>query len=307
MRVMESKSLLITGLIPYDSGKTFLAINLLKEFRVRGLDTGVSKPVAGHSLWYQWSTYVDSLREKVLVGQDAISLKKISGSRDPLEVINPVDLATIPPDLLLRDLRDIEFLYTSYINARSIDITALGRVSMCRDNGDIDTNHFIIKDFIKKLNEPNKELIYDLAAKLEPKPIEINREDFIKVLHEKFVYIDRCLEKVMREHKLTIIESFNDAATPTRKALESDIVVVVLPGRLFVYNGSRYKMAFEVISDVMKNTINPFKRWVSTREVVRLLGGSYKYTLEIPHFLEEKKFRDKVSQLTDLLLNSLGI
>ncbi|MGC9147883.1 MAG: hypothetical protein ACP5GI_00325 [Sulfolobales archaeon] len=302
---MQSKSVLIVGLLPHESGKTFLASSLAEELRLRGINIGVSKPIAGHSLWYQWSTYIDSIKEGVLVGFDAMVLKKKSVSKDPLEMINPIDLATIPPDFVYRDSRDIEFLYSEYLSARSIDITAVGRVSLCKEKSDVETKHYIIRDHIEKLNESNKEYIYKLAEKLSPKPLEIFKREFLRILQDSYVYVDNCLDHIVKTHMLTIIESFNDSAAPTIRSLDSDLTLIVLPGRVYVYEGSRYKMAFEVISDVSKKLSNPLENWVSTRELIRLLRNSYLYTLEIPHSMEETKYKEKISILTDRITRLL--
>ena len=302
---MQNRSILIVGLLPHESGKTFLAGSLIEELRLRGVDVGVSKPIAGHSLWYQWSTYIDSIREGILIGFDAMILKRKSGSKDLLEMINPIDLATIPPDIIYRDSRDLEFLYAEYLSSRSIDITAIGRLSLCKERNKIETKHYIIKDYIVKLNESNKEYVYKLAEKLSPKPLEVLRRDFLRTLQESYTYVDNCLDHIIKNHALTIIESFNDSATPTIRSLDTDLVLVVLPGRVYVYEGSRYKMAFEVISDISRKFINPLENWVSTREIIRLLRDSYIYTSEIPHSIKETEHREKISSLTDRIIRLL--
>ncbi|WP_231845533.1 hypothetical protein [Pyrococcus abyssi] len=45
-------SVLIVGVLPYDSGKTTLAIKLVREAIEEGFDVGVSKPVGGFNGWY---------------------------------------------------------------------------------------------------------------------------------------------------------------------------------------------------------------------------------------------------------------
>ncbi len=76
------KAWFITG-TDTNIGKTFVSTGLARAFKRRGLSTGVMKPV---------ETGCPTVGS-ALAPQDAIALKEASGSKDPIDLINPFRFA----------------------------------------------------------------------------------------------------------------------------------------------------------------------------------------------------------------------
>ena len=76
------KAWFITG-TDTNIGKTFVSTGLARAFKRCGLSTGVMKPV---------ETGCPTIRS-VLAPKDAIALKEASGSKDPIDLINPFRFA----------------------------------------------------------------------------------------------------------------------------------------------------------------------------------------------------------------------
>lgn len=225
---------MVSGLLPYDSGKTWLGASLVRLLLSYGARVGVYKPVAGHNAWSQYPTVVESLRRGVLVGEDVIKYISIVGDID-VELVNPIDMLLAPPDPLnylstsiYRYLDDLENQFKQIV---------LARVSFCSNRS---TQHFIFRDNIEGIAPPLREELKMLATKLSA--IEGSFEDFIQRLRSSYIEDElmKCLKRIEMEREVMVIESFNNAIAPFRKILDGiDILIVVAPGAIAIYRNIR--------------------------------------------------------------------
>ncbi|MEZ0289599.1 MAG: hypothetical protein ABWJ42_00710 [Sulfolobales archaeon] len=291
--------ILVVGIVPYDSGKTTIARELAKRLSSRGYNVGVAKPVAGHSLWYQNDTLRYTLEGGVLVGHDVIELRKSIDSSDPLEKINPFDIATMPHDII-RDGRIDHMSIERLIHSTTIDSAVIVRISSCNDTSkDVSSQHYLIKENYMSLANVVRELIDLLVDRLNPKPRMIPTKDLVRLLYEGVMATDKCLSELIKEHEILIIESFNDSGAPNMKSLDSDLVVAVSPGRVLLYRGVEYRKAFKIYYSSPFYSSSLYEKWPTTREIIRYLKPIE--TLEIPH----KEFKERFEMALETLTHSI--
>ncbi|MCD6324596.1 MAG: ATPase, partial [Desulfurococcales archaeon] len=88
----------VSGLLPYDSGKTYVTTSLAKALRTAGFKVSVFKPVAAHSAWFQHEAFEESVALGVLVGEDVLNYLR-EGLIDDVDKQNPIDILTAPPSM----------------------------------------------------------------------------------------------------------------------------------------------------------------------------------------------------------------
>ncbi len=283
--------IMIVGLVPHESGKTTIAKALVGELVARGYRVGVSKPVAGHNIWYQRISVRNTHEHGILVGEDAVELKRASSSEDPLEAINPLDIASAPqdPEPYLRSLRSYhEALSSTILSAIMI------RVSSCTRGG-IYTSHYLVERRFEKIPGSVRSVILSIASKIRPKPVSIEPEDLENMILAGYASAEICYRYVSEKHENLVLESFNDAASPITDPGDLDLVLAVSPGKLFIYNGSVYRKALGVVLGVEGGLHRRW--WPSTSEVVRLINpiGS----MDIPFLDDIASFASFTETLVD--------
>ncbi len=284
---------LVVGLLEQDSGKTVVATSIAKELKGRGFDVGVSKPIAGHSAWYQFSTVEESRKRRMLIGEDALKLYEAAQAEDPLELVSPVDVLTAPPDPEL--LRWRTELYHFLISSIA-SVGVLARVSKLHE-GTAETMHMVVEESLERVSAPLRREIEELVDLLEPRPMKITSNQLEELLALKAERIaDAAVAELSKKHEVLVIESFNDAAVPCSEALKSIAVVLVAPGRIAVYAGEKYAKACEALSGV--------KRALRTRDLASLLKPIH--TQPTPVKQRGDEMTEVMQKLVDLLEKKLG-
>ena len=219
---------LVVGLLEFDSGKTSVTASLVREARSRGIDAVAMKPVGSHNAWSQHASVLRSLKMKVLVGEDAYRLWLASEKAEPVELLSPLDILTAPPDLTgFEDVAE----YLSALGSLTAQATLMRITRPPRS-----TRHYLIKDNAERVLPSLRVFISELARLLEAESIRLN-EAFKMMTHP---HPDEALAFLRDRHELLIVESFNNAAYPSPLSLEADKVILVAPGRAYVYEGSEY-------------------------------------------------------------------
>jgi predicted P-loop ATPase/GTPase len=222
--------MLISGLLPHESGKTWVGLTLTRKLVEAGIKVGVFKPVAGHNAWYQYRTVVESLSRGVLVGEDIVRYLGIVKDLD-VEISNPIDILLAPPSIEKYLKKDVE----SYLDdlENQFKQMVLARVSTCIPRY---TNHYVFKENLDNISPYLKEVLEKLVLKL--KAIDISIENFIKILRTPKIedMLSKCLEVVEQGKDVVIIESFNNAIAPyTRILRETDMILIVSPSTILIY------------------------------------------------------------------------
>ena len=236
--------ILVTGLLPFDSGKTWLSVAITREAKRKGLKAKIFKPIAGHNAWGQFKTVIESIKRRYLICEDALIYQTYLGEND-LTKINPVDLLLAPPSIEhCKSLNNFMALLTDTLKQ-----VVCARLT--RHNGK--TIHYLVHDHIEVTAEPLKSWLKKLAIRLDPHPISTSINDVIALLEGNDVdqELYEHLKGYSEEHDIVIVESFNNAAIPFTSMLNFDIdeVLVALPlhvlvldSKIFMHNAKQRLM-----------------------------------------------------------------
>ena len=249
--------ILVVGLLEYDSGKTSVAMSLVRYARSKGIDAVGAKPVGGHDAWSQYQTLVRSLEIGMLVGEDAYKLWEVSDRCEPIELISPLDILTVPPDpRLYEDYWDYEATSRSLLER-----AVLVRITRFKGGNSV-TRHYVIDRNLRRTVPTLRREVEKLARIVRAE--HATPGDILRIAEEATRHVDLAVKTLASKHKLLVVESFNDAACPSPACLEADSVVLVAPGRAYVYRGRDYAKAVESLAASRGLHI-------VTGEVVRLL------------------------------------
>lgn len=231
-------TILVAGLLAYDSGKTWLGASLALCARRLGARVAAFKPVGAFNAWIGYRHLVEGVeRYGLLAGGDALTYSRILGA-DPATV-NPVALATGFPD----PLRLPGASY--YLSAVGDLAKTLVLARLPTENG---VEHFIVADNLDTLPKGLREAVREAGARLGARAAGA-REVLDRVNSEKTAtLLDRVYAGISSSSDVVIVESFNDALTPymgQRLLAGVDLLLVTAPGRALVYSGDRLRRVLE--------------------------------------------------------------
>jgi len=250
---LSGKALVISGLLPQDSGKTYFTTSLAKSLRSLGYRVTVSKPVAAHSAWFQHVSLTESAALGVLVGEDVLNYLR-EGLMNRVDEQNPIDILTAPPDISIYPTVNtyLESLTSSISQAIMARISLYGR------------RYYVIERNLARIPKLLRNEIIKLVKRLgsyEP----VSAEWLINKLTSKEVggFIYSLVRKMLSGSDYVLIESFNDAILPVLSlASVVDLLVVVAPGKALVYRGGK-------VSNYLRTAITTSN--LLSRELVSLI------------------------------------
>ena len=224
---------LVTGLLPYDSGKTWFSLALVKELRALGVKAGYAKPVAGHNAWHQFATVLRSIEKNMLVGEDVSRYEEMFG--DDLRIVNPVDLLLVPHDPAAYSSFDE---YYSRVEEQ-IGHVVLARFSKCTEKTD---KHYQVKDSLPRVLPSMRVWIEKLAQRLGAEEIDTNT--LLEMLKSREVEEElmKCLDILRSRYEIVVVESFNNAAVPFAGILKVvDLPIMVMPGYVVLLDTESFR------------------------------------------------------------------
>ncbi|NPA05268.1 MAG: hypothetical protein GXO09_04155 [Crenarchaeota archaeon] len=226
-------TVLVDGLLRFDSGKTWFGVGLCLCLRRLGYRVGVFKPVAGHSVWGQLWSFRESLRRGFLVGGDVLTYERFLGV-DPLAV-NPVDLLLAPPD----PAGGVSGFLSSVGGWE--DQVVVARVPV---GGGFE--HWWFPVNVSRLSPLVRFEVSRLVGRVGAVPGSVEGLlDYVGGLGGVFEEFRR---RVSAGCDFLVVESFNDALVPYRELVGVvDYLVVVAPGRVFVFEGERLRLLASVV------------------------------------------------------------
>ncbi len=279
----------IVGFAPFESGKTRLAARLVRGLKERGVKVNVVKPIGSHNLWQQHFSLEYSMEHGVLVGGDAIRLARALGSREPSQV-QPVDLLLAPPDVAryLTRLRDYLFSLESLVSQ-----VVLLRVSSCGERG-VEHVHLRVDEHIEALPPAIRSIVEELASRLQPRPVSVNRETLSSILRDELVLAaEVCSARLLAGGEVGVIESFNDVVVPVPLATRSEYFVAVAPGRAVVYRGEDVVKAASLVAGIRPGSIR-------SSEVLHLVKPVK--VLDVEFVYSDEHVGEDVERIIDLIL-----
>jgi len=221
--------ILCVGLRDYKSGKTTLALALMRLYKEKGIQVCGFKPKSGNNLWYHWKSVKDAIMKGTLYGRDAkklyeeMELEKVQDV--PVTLINPVHRLWMP------NMNEISFgglphFILDRITIEDQQIIAINNHAECP----IDKKYF-----------------QNLLSKSEI--IRINNREDLQELTGLYEKADKIAETQLTKQFNTIIcESYADIGLPWNDIEDIDYVFTIKPFFLEIYEGERYIQSSKVIS-----------------------------------------------------------
>ncbi|MFW9808339.1 MAG: hypothetical protein ACFFE6_03070 [Candidatus Thorarchaeota archaeon] len=231
--------ILLTGMNSFDSGKTRLALKLVKAFSETGHSVEYFKPLSGHNYWYNYEHSKVCMERGVLASKDAIIVRQTLKPKSPIEIANPIHslfvpmriekpLQTLPNTLALSGSNSILTMERfSKPSGRAIDSTVLVAMNLLQEE-----RLLIGYDEVGRLTKETSILEINNLEELQ----EFENLNYEQYVSESFAFIENIADVV-------IIEGFNDVAWPWDGLEASDIVLVVGPGHVFSYDPEKFRKA----------------------------------------------------------------
>jgi len=282
----RGRVVLVTGLLPYDSGKTWVSIGLVRALRSLGVKACYAKPVAGHNAWSQFPTVLKSLEYGILVGEDASIATELLGG--DLRTVNPVDLLLVPHDPeSYPSLRD----YYEHVEEQ-VGHVVLARFSSCRGGGD---RHLFVRENYSRILPSMRSWIDRLVEALRAE--ETTMDELLRLLKSRGTEEEllACLSKLREGHEVVVVESFNNAALPFAGLLNHvDLPLLVAPGYVALLD--RDSFARRVVESAMKlGDMGLAMDQVVTQSMV--IAAEYLEPVLRPEDLELSKLAEHISRI----------
>ena len=257
----------IFGFTEEDAGKTTIGLHIIRYLREIGLDVVPFKPIAGFNYWRQYENFINSVNYGIIFSMDAYRLEKRANSGERLEIINPVSFLFAPADIrkYIENNAVSRFLFEETLVRNLI----LARLTICRDK-DFENHIYLNKRRVEYLLHDSR--VLNILHNKQNTEIDItDLEKFISDVNVSAkLYIDSCFQKLLKNHKIILIESFNNSTLPWKKLLEEkiDIVIGAFPGYALFFDSTSFKDALktlisfkglEVTGDSILSVLNPKK------------------------------------------------
>jgi predicted P-loop ATPase/GTPase len=285
--------ILIAGILPFESGKTTLALGLAREFKSRGFSVGYLKPVAGHNGWFQQDTVDYTRATGVLVGHDAYVVASELGLTREIPILNPLDILTLPLDPFLEDLtlrRYLDYMSSSLRTAVLVRFSKIGGSGLVND-------YFVIGESVSRLSSVSLALYNTIISVIGENSsfTEISIRELEDLMNNPETYkeIDQTTG-LLEEREVVLVEGYNDVSAPTPSSCESDYAIAVAPTRAALYDGSKYCRGIQVLS--------PNRPWLArTVSVLELIGKPLR-KFNIPPETSGAEFKRSVSDIVDTII-----
>jgi len=278
---VQGLKVLVIGLLEENSGKTTIASSLTSYLNSDGFDAVAFKPIGATEIWTNPLVLKESKKRKMVVTGDSLLLHRASSEKEPINIINPFGGLLVP--LILEKFATLNSFkaYQSSVSSR----LALSRLTLCR--GEVKNLHLINENSLRKTAENIEYEIYEIVTYAE-NPVKVDEDYLVELLSGGATSeIDACLNYLEERHETVVIESNSDVASPTRKCLESDVVILASPGFAMVIDGSRFRKAVEVLT-------SNGKPWViKSGEVVPLT--KHVFSVELPLLYDQMEGYPKES------------
>jgi len=237
-------TVLVSGVLEYDSGKTWLSIGLGLVAKQRGFRAGIYKPVAGHSFWNRFSSIIESKKRGILLGNDVLMYEEYLGLLDELSLVNPIDLLVAYPDPLVLHGFSEYMLSVSSLEKSLV----MARVTRCTNKAN--TRHYVFVENLSLLPATAKQELIELAKLLRAE--RSDAKSFLEFLasREASMLLEECRRRISGGKDIVIIESFSDSLLPYGGVENSvDFLILVAPGKALVFTGEKLRQAIELLGD----------------------------------------------------------
>ncbi|NWF95752.1 MAG: hypothetical protein HXY34_06385 [Candidatus Thorarchaeota archaeon] len=260
--------ILITGILPFDSGKTSLARQLVQGFVDSGVRTEYFKPTSGHNYWYRSEHTAKCVDEGLLYSFDLRRLVELLPSGVPVQLRNPVHSLFCPAVLDDRTRAPVTTLGLAGWESHLV----MQRFTRPRTMGHEDTvlvAERLVREGLVLISERE-------VAQLVGDAARVSVESLDDCLGFEQVHLEECVSECFafleKRADTIVVESFNDSVWPWSGLSSVDMVLSVGPGQLFHYSAAKVRAAAdlytreghstrEVTFSRVSDLIRPVKRY----------------------------------------------
>jgi len=287
----------VFGLYEEDSGKTLLALQLIRALKEVGTSIVPFKPMSGHNLWRQYENLEKNVKMKKLFSYDLDRLRNASGTSYPHEILNPVCILTSPYNVKLYIENDAS--PKSYLKESLYRNFMLGRITQC-SNESVSNLYLVNEQRIPFLLH-HEDIINSLLENADETKAISSEDEFLKYYQSELVEnaIHSCYQYLASKNENIIIEGFNNAILPWHGVLSSDVFLGAAPGYTLFFEKSQFINAVNTLM-LYKNIYS-----LTSESLLQLLHPVKIYKIPLRP-LNFKWFESEINKLVDDII-SMGL
>ena len=236
----------IGGLFEYNSGKTTFAKEIISAFENKlSMKTAPFKPLSGNNLFFHHEEVKKNAKKhENIVSLDIVELMKSSSVEVSTTLANPVhklNTQALPYNFYKEG--SINTLLSRY----SSSVTLMQRFTIYKSETEIES-YFLVNEPIYKNPKfwNNLEITEPILEKAKKIKYFKNDQEFYSLNDQYYAEATKTsFDHIKEKSDITVVESFNNSAHPAWCIRESNAVVIVGPGSLFIYEPDAYFRAID--------------------------------------------------------------
>ncbi len=264
----------IGGLLEYNSGKTTIAKDMVSFFENNSsMKVSPFKPLSGSNLFYHYEQVVENATKcEDFISLDIIELLNETSNDIKATIANPVHKVNTQA-IATRFFEEgsINSFYNKYLDSEAL----LQRFSFCDSEGKQKSTYIVNEPIYKnekfwndeKLTEPILRKANEIKSfKNDPEYYSLNSKYYADSIQTSFDYLKNNSD-------LVVIEGFNDSAHPAWCVRESNIILLLGPGSIIIYDPDVYFRAIDNYRAINRNqpsTTNEILKMASPKESLYL-------------------------------------
>jgi len=264
----------IGGLLEYNSGKTTIAKDMVRFFENdSSMKVSPFKPLSGNNLFYNYEQILENTtKHEDFVSQDIIELLNETSNDIKATLANPVHkVNTQAIATRFYEEGSINTFYNKYQDSEAL----LQRFSFCDSEGNQKSTYIVNEPIYKNEKFWNDEKLTEPILKKadEIKPFKNDHEYYS--LNSKYYAdsIQTSFEYLKNNSDFIVIEGFNNSAHPAWCVRESNLILLLGPGSIFIYDPDVYFRAIDNYRAINRNkpsTTNEILKIASPKESLYL-------------------------------------
>ncbi|MBY9000269.1 MAG: hypothetical protein KGD64_05090 [Candidatus Heimdallarchaeota archaeon] len=287
----------IGGLLEHNSGKTTVARDMVNFFKKNSaMKISPFKPLSGNNLFYHYDQIKKNTAEyKDFVSLDIAELLHETSNETKATIANPVHKVNTQA-IATRFFEEgsISAFYNKYQDSEAL----IQRFSFCDEAGNQKSTYIVNEPIYKNRKFWNDEVLTESILKKASEIKFFKNDQEYYSLNSKYYAdsIQTSFEYLKKNSDLMVIESFNNSAHPAWCVRESNVILLLGPGSIFIYEPDVYFRAIDNFRAINRNKPS------TTNEVLKI--ASPKEALYLP--LDETDRLETVTKLANQIKDTIG-